>query len=402
MLNLKHLLTIISFIFCLAFSTEGLGQDWYEIEVLIFEQNSNPYENPEDRERWPSDLDLAWPMPLVELDLTPEASDSEVNQEDIIPKPYAELPAAERRLSNANYAMRVRDQYNLLWHKSWKAPLLPENDSPWVLIQAGEQIGEHYRLEGGLKVHLARYLHLHADLWLTELQPIGAEEQTEFHWSQLPRPELSRWPCIFVKENWPDSARELPDEYFEKPAPEDWYYPFKCESKAHESIDSGELTDLPLPLPAELEATSLAIIAGSNETTLQDAQRPFNGYSEEEGLTSQENLNRGSDDNSASRPFFLNRETEKNAEDSPLDSLPNLQNIAEDELAQEDQETFGYGYPVKEIIHVESRRRMRSEELHYIDHPKIGIIAIIHPVEQPVLEAKPIEYISAPLPRAQP
>jgi len=28
---------------------------------------------------------------------------------------------------------------------------------------------------------------------------------------------------------------------------------------------------------------------------------------------------------------------------------------------------------------------MRSGEFHYIDHPKIGILALIHPVEKPEL-----------------
>ncbi|NKB97689.1 MAG: hypothetical protein GKR90_04190 [Pseudomonadales bacterium] len=39
--------------------------------------------------------------------------------------------------------------------------------------------------------------------------------------------------------------------------------------------------------------------------------------------------------------------------------------------------------PTKHFIHIGERRRMRSQELHYIDHPKIGIIVRIDPLPIP-------------------
>lgn len=39
--------------------------------------------------------------------------------------------------------------------------------------------------------------------------------------------------------------------------------------------------------------------------------------------------------------------------------------------------------PTKRFIHIAERRRMRSQEVHYIDHPKIGIIVRIDPLPIP-------------------
>ena len=35
---------------------------------------------------------------------------------------------------------------------------------------------------------------------------------------------------------------------------------------------------------------------------------------------------------------------------------------------------------------IQSQRRMRSKELHYIDHPLVGILVIVNPIEQPEAE----------------
>lgn len=39
--------------------------------------------------------------------------------------------------------------------------------------------------------------------------------------------------------------------------------------------------------------------------------------------------------------------------------------------------------PSPRFIHIESSRRMRSEEIHYIDHPKVGILVLVRPLTIP-------------------
>jgi hypothetical protein len=46
-------------------------------------------------------------------------------------------------------------------------------------------------------------------------------------------------------------------------------------------------------------------------------------------------------------------------------------------------------YLVRKIITLRQQRRMRSGELHYIDHPRLGILLKIEPYSPPILEEKP-------------
>ncbi len=252
-------------LFSLLIATPMLAQDSYEIEVLIFEHQSNNFSNASDPERWPANVELFWPTPLLDL-----SSAKDRNSASIV-----ELSPAAKRLDNESYAMRVTDGYRLLWHKAWRMPVLPEERSPWILVQAGEEIGEHYRLEGAIRVHLSRFLHIDSNLWLTEPLPPNSTEPTEFYSTQLP------------------------------------------------------------PLPTDQSDLS-------NQSSLDSVT----GFYGADGYAS------------------IQRE-----------------------------------FPVKEIIHIQSSRRMRSTELHYIDHPKVGILTVIHPIAEAVeKEAAPIEYIPAPLP----
>ena len=44
-------------------------------------------------------------------------------------------------------------------------------------------------------------------------------------------------------------------------------------------------------------------------------------------------------------------------------------------------------YLPRRIVTLQQHRRMRSDELHYIDHPRLGLLVIIHPYEVPPAEA---------------
>lgn len=344
------------------------AEDWYEIEVLIFEHTSNKYENPSDPELWPNDLSLAWQSPLIALNETDSA-----NATGTVPSPYVALPTDAQSLANANYAMRVKSDYELLWHKSWKAPLLPEEDSPWILVQAGDRIEGHYRLEGALRIHLSRYLHLTNDLWLTE--PAGsamyenADEiyRTDFHWSQLPEPADPISACDFIAVDWPQTLRELPIDYYKEPAPDDWYYPFGCNVRAARERASERQSAREIAAEKEADALAAADIQSAYDSIGQATnERDASGILTNRGLDTETGVRMlGSEQNS----------------DTPTSRF-----------IQDGSPT------VREIIHIGASRRMRSDELHYIDHPRIGIITIIREVPKPIVEAEPVEFIPAPLP----
>lgn len=51
-------------------------------------------------------------------------------------------------------------------------------------------------------------------------------------------------------------------------------------------------------------------------------------------------------------------------------------------------------------VRMQQSRRMRSEELHYLDHPLFGVLALVTPVDAP--EAAPTSPSTPPTPSAQP
>ena len=358
--------------------------------MLIFQHNSNPYENTNDVESWPSDLDLYWPSPLLEL---AEAGESTSSNSTSAPKPFQLMPFKERRLDNANYAMRVRDQYELLWHRSWKAPLLGEDDSPWILIEAGEKIGDHFRLEGAIRVHLSRFLHLHTDLWLIDLQSENLEQQSEFHWSQLPRPTSNREPCAFVQTRWPEAQRDAPRNGGRSQLSEDWYFPFGCPEGEYiaeeETIDAIDTLDNPDAV-ANIEPER----SSNNDPAIYDYSSDRN----DGGI----NANR-----TPERAPIYDRTYSGAGISEPTRPAHEIlaeiyrQSSEEPTAIEQPPEPLAFEFPLKRITHIKSQRRMRSKELHYIDHPRVGILAIIHPVEKPKVEEEAIEYVPAPLPSSR-
>lgn len=384
---------VILLLICLT-ASPGFTQDWYQIEVIIFE-HKNATDDSEDSERWPRDLELAWPSPLIEL----EPAVSRTEPIDILP-PFEELVFDQRKMNNDSYALRVRAPYDLLWHKAWKAPLLPEEQAPWIQVKASDQIGDHHRLEGAIRIHLSRYLHLSTNLWLTEVsgnaltiedsfneafnevpnsstsntaKPEPAinttEAQSEFDWSQLPEPKTVRWGCNHIRELWPEDDRLLPADYYEDPAPADWYYPFGCRIPS-ENIER----DLPysVSMPTSNFDTEAELKKNHPELFIESEADSTLGLEVINPSTQIDTLTDTNDLLSRIEVSFL--------EEAGLPEDLEQELIAPAAKIQ---------YPVKEIIHIKGKRRMRSGEFHYIDHPKIGVLALIHPVEKPELILKP-------------
>ena len=385
---------IITSVFLLG-APASLAQDWYQVEILIFE-HSEEVQAEQTPENWPNVLDLEWPTPLIQLE-----SAVERQEPTVVKPPFEELAFDERNLNNDSYAIRVRDAYNLLWHKAWRAPLQSEEQAPWIQVQAGEQLGEHYQLEGAIRVHLSRYLHLHTNLWLTEVSgemiveqtgamaeneessdsfnldqmAAGVNAQSRFDWSQLPDVETVRWGCNYVRELWPEDERLLPADFYEDPAPADWYFPFGC--RVPSEIPG---KDLPIQLNyptsnflywSELEKRFPELVAARRQNQLFQDQQDIEGIPLEPGYSSGIsgfNDQADNDPQDESENLFVE---ESNRTDGPENSLNSNASVR---------------YQVDEIVQIQSQRRMRSTEFHYIDHPKVGILAVIYPVEKPELE----------------
>lgn len=96
------------------------------------------------------------------------------------------LPEDFKRLKATKAALDRRRNYRVLFHETWLQALQPTEQAPALAIVAGGEFGDHHELEGYLTLSLGRYLHMEANLWLTEFT--ANRGQTIEHWPPLPSP----------------------------------------------------------------------------------------------------------------------------------------------------------------------------------------------------------------------
>lgn len=235
---------------------------WFQVETVIFARTADD----DGIEQWPRNIQLRYPFNWAELQ-DPETAAGR-SPAELQHQPFLSLPRGERKLNAHANAINRRDAYQVLFHKAWRQPVREQQHAPAILITGGEKFGNHYELEGSITLSLARYLHLHTRLWLTEFEPNFG--QPPGAWPELPRRPNNLQPSEAKTEPWDD---------FEKNDSSTW--------------------DLGLNTPS-------------------------------------------------SQPDFI-----------------------------------GEDYLPSRIVTLNQQRRMRSRELHYIDHPLFGIIIEITPYELP-------------------
>lgn len=291
------------------------AETWYQVEVIVF---SRP-DGEASEEVWPKNLFLSYPFnwtllrdpdtPVLRqperiVEDSPSATEQdplalkleqqpELVKPDLSRDPMLKLPPAERQLNGHARAMERRNGYQVLFHEAWRQPMVEDQELPALIITGGEKFGDHFELEGSIRLSLSRYLHLNTDLWLTRFEPNYG--QTLGTWPQLPeRPSLSD---------------------------------LKTQVQA-ENIN----TDLP-PLG---DGQTLSAANAWKRALAGDQNSPGD-------LEQTEEL-----------PSFLLE---------PY--LPNR------------------------IVTLKQSRRMRSTELHYLDHPLMGLLIIITPYQRPLAEPIP-------------
>ena len=123
----------------------GHASRWYQVEVIIFTQ--------QDRygtEAAPQDIDLQYPLRVTHF-----------GEGD-----FSQLPKEQRQLNADAYTLARTGVYKVLFHEAWRQAGKSQEHTSWLLIKGGEQLGDHYQLEGSLKLYLNSYLHLVTNLWL--------------------------------------------------------------------------------------------------------------------------------------------------------------------------------------------------------------------------------------------
>mgnify|MGYP000008568216 FL=1 len=211
--------------------------------------------------------------------LDAEAVPEEQNLTPLTPTPFIALPRKNAELYDKAAFMQRTGNYKTLFHETWVQPVQGESTAiPLVIDRSGDS-GDWPRLQGTVKLHIARYLHLETNLWInTQGQYLPAE------W-RMPEPPLGPQ-SLFIEQ----------------------------------------------PEPVLLEETAYPL---GNDNPEAAGQQP----------------------------------------------------VLEEKLASEiAPEETGPVYPWRHAVLLQQKRRMRSKEVHYIDHPLIGVVIKFMPLDEEQLQ----------------
>ncbi len=351
------------------------GDSWYRIELLVF-ANRDP--NAALAERWPLLPQLAYPAQWQRLEtgdpraaadqpfelLTVEASAPEpgidlfwdrsvaellyeyrqkqrraepgVTLEPLVkletpldvPRQRVLLPTGERELNAQRRRIDNSAGLEVLMHQSW-LQRIPSREVALPLILDGPvQFGDYPELQGSVLFYSGRYLHIATDLWLNTGGGYLDENPTTAGWS-MPRPPL------------PVDQTHAPLLPFAVTVGDDWFENLPAIQSApflpgDEESGFGE-TD---PLVEEGPAAGISVFMPPREETPEP-------------------------------PAFEDLEQADDAE--PEELAAGHPPATEAEMtAFLDQPVHDYEF--RHAVRVAQQRRMRSGELHYIDHPLLGIV----------------------------
>jgi len=271
------------------------------------------------------------------------AAEQESDAGPLLPTPFVVLPHSFQEFRGKAALMQRNGGYKVLFHETWVQPVAAEADSlPIVLDHSGDS-GQWPPLQGSIKLFLSRYLQVETDLWLNT-----AGSYLPGTW-QMPAPPLAP-PSLIIEEPLPPL-----------PEPEDVTIPPTGTAASAEQ-------DLAPASPAVSPDTmSSAAAVGSAPATAGAAA----------------------------------------VEPSPLPdgaaadiATGEMEDSAVDQVAEQVEEPEpGPIYPYRHAVLLQQTARMRSNEIHYIDHPLFGVVIKFTPVTDG--ELAEIAAQQAPLPDSQ-
>ena len=357
-----RLTTALAACLWLTISQSSLAQPWYQIELILFSQDF-----PElaaqgtTEESWPESIELSYPEQLLEM----------FESESQLTPALRKLAINDRTMSGDAYAFRVTDGYQLLWHQAWQQPLVDEADAPWIYVEGGDPYGEHHELEGSIRVHLSRFLHITADLWLTDFSPPSLE-QAPFYLSQLPEVPERQNACSHFRYQEAEAETGILTEAQLLAEPVEyeswWLPPYGC-YLARDRLWQGKPLYAPVSPITQPDTQEVSYYSAPLESDFLSLEESFNGPNA--GNT---NLPRVNEENSLTTLQIPMPQVRIGQVPTPSLPLPEV-SLSTEDLA------------VREIVHIEMDRRMRSEEFHFIDHPKLGMLIRILEVPAPIINA---------------
>lgn len=129
---------------------------WYDVEVLVFKNNTAPGA---ENEVWPVDPGLPAPGQVIELVPPPQTSP--------LPgaaQPFQQLGDAGQALMAASTRLAASRDYTPLLHLAWRQPVTAQADTPAVHVATETAAGETPEIDGVIRVSRNRFLHVDIDL----------------------------------------------------------------------------------------------------------------------------------------------------------------------------------------------------------------------------------------------
>jgi len=147
---------------------EATVTPWYEVSLVIFKHRNSPTGN----ERWPTPdtLNISFPNGILELEPAQESIATGDGKPEVIDEavPFRNTTSTDTEFQQALRSIQLSSNYEIMTSASWKQPALDKEQAIPVLIQAGDEFGGYFELEGSVTLTVSRYLHMKADLWLSE------------------------------------------------------------------------------------------------------------------------------------------------------------------------------------------------------------------------------------------
>ena len=240
-----------------------------------------------------------------------------------VPRAMVKLPAELRTLNTQRRRIGNSAGLDVLFHESWLQRIRDRERSLPIIIDTPDRFGDFPELQGSVLIYSSRYLHVATNLWLNTN---GAYLDS-------------------LAANWRMPHPPLPVDQSESP-----FVPFRIDPEPT-WLDGME----------DSMADELAADAGTVPDGAIVAMFPDSSTEPE---------------NSARTPDTLD---EDGADDQPLGAdLPAPASEAEVEAFLAEPVV---NWDFRHAILVQQQRRMRSGELHYIDHPMLGVVIRVNRYE---------------------
>lgn len=150
-------------------TTQAKEPDWYQIEVLIFAQQSD-YQR--SNELWRDNFTPDYSADPITLSSSAQAN--------IARQPFLSLPADLRKLNASAQRIRKAPDLRLLSHLAWRQPVMKKDEAQPILIQTGDRFDSSSELEGTLTIYRGRYLHASSDLFFSQFKSVDTEKQLDW------------------------------------------------------------------------------------------------------------------------------------------------------------------------------------------------------------------------------